>query len=215
MNKFEERKILLRRFFYDDRRLYRLGKASNLKWFDDFDYKFGKDDYAYFAMEEKEEALKKLTNSAELNDEKFVSALNEIGPPEYKGIDCFVGKYYYFDTKDGVFKLDNRQDDICKEVFGTLKDTKGRAYYFLKAIIKLYNEKKWDKAYGGAPWIDILAKIRDLRGTYPAPRDIAIIASYRIYYKTGSRRYPTHTIPEEIILIVDAELEKWKRNTGE
>jgi len=211
----EERKILLRRFFYDDRRLYRLGKASKLKWFDTFDYKFGKDDYAYFAMEEKEEALRKLVNPTEVNNEKFISALNEIGLPEYRGIDCFVGKCYYFDSKGGIFKLENRQCDICKEVFGALKDTKGRAYYFLKAIIELYNEGKWDRAYRGATWIDILAKIRDLKGAYPAPRDIVLISSYRIYYKTGSRRYPTHTIPEEMIPIVDAELEKWKRNTDE
>jgi len=211
----EERKILLRRFFYDDRRLYRLGKASELKWFDDFDYKFSKDDYAYFAMEEKKEAFEKLSNPLEVNDEKFVSALNEIGPPKYKGIDRFIGKYYYVDNKDGIFKLEDKQDDIRKEVFGALKDTKGRAYYFLKAIIDLYNEGKWDNAYGGSVWIDILAKIRDLKGVYPAPRDIAIIGSYWIYYKTGSRRYPTHTIPKEMIPIVDAELEKWKRNTNE
>jgi len=211
----EERKILLRRFFYDDRRLHKLGKASKQEWFDDFDYKFGKDDYAYFAMEEKEDALKMLANPTEVNDEKFISALNEIGLSKYRGIDCFTGKYYYLDNKTGIFKVDNKQDDIREEVFGVLKDTKGRAYYFLKAIIELYKEDKWDKAYGGATWIDILAKIRDLKGIYPAPRDIAIVGSYQIYYKTGSRRYPTHTIPEEMILIVDIELEKWKKNMGE
>ena len=211
----KERKILLRRFFYDDRRLYGLGKACGLNWFDDFDYKFGKDDYAYFAMEEKEEAFGRLINPTEVIDEKFVSALNKIRPPKYRGIDCFVGKYYYVDNKDDIFKLENRQDDIRKEVFGVLKDTKGRACSFLKAIIGLYNEGKWDKAYRGATWIDILAKIRDLKGVYPAPRDIAIIGSYRIYYKTGSRRYPTHTIPEEMIPIADVELEKWKKNMDE
>jgi hypothetical protein len=66
----------------------------------------------------------------------------------------------------------------------------------------------WDRAYGGVVWTDILAKMREIGGDYPAPRDVAIIKSYRIYYKTGSRRYPTHTIPEEIIPIVKDELKR-------
>jgi hypothetical protein len=39
-----------------------------------------------------------------------------------------------------------------------------------------------------------------------------ILKSYGIYYKTGSRRYPTHTIPEEMIPTIEEELEKWKAN---
>lgn len=209
--RIDERGILLRRFFYDDRRLYKLGKVAGLKWFDNFDYRFGRDEYAFFAAEEKQEALTYLTNPRELNDEVFISALNEVGPPKYMEIDRFVGKCYYFDAGDGIFKLENRQSNVRKDVLGALEDTKGRAYYFLKAIIKLHDEGKWDKAYGGATWIDILAKIREIKGAYPAPRDIAIIKSYRIYYKTGSRRYPTHTVPREMIDIIKATLEEWEK----
>ncbi len=207
-SKVKERNILLRRFFYNDRRLYRLGKVARLKWFDDFDYKFSKDTYAYFVAEEKEKALEELTNPEKLDDEKFISALNEVGLPEYTEIDCFIGKHYYFDIKKGIFRLEDRQGDIRKEVLGALKDTKNRAYHFLKAIIELHKESKWDKAYGGATWIDILAKIRDMRGTYPAPRDLAITRSYRIYWKTGSRRYPTHTVPEEMIDVINGTLKE-------
>lgn len=207
----KERNILLRRFFYDDRRLYKLGKAAKLSGFDNFDYKFGKDKYAYFATEEKEEALRKLTTPKELSDEKFISALNEVGQPKYMNIDRFVGKYYYFDAKDGIFKLENRQSDVRKEVLGALEDTKGRAYYFLRAIIELHDEGKWDRAYGGATWIDILAKIREIKGAYPAPRDIAFVKSYRTYYKTGSRRYPTHTVPREMIDVTKETLEEWRK----
>lgn len=205
---------MLRRFFYNDRRLYRLGKVAELKWFDDFDYKFSKDTYAYFAAEEKEKALEELTNPEKLNDEKFISALNEVGLPEYTEIDCFIGKYYYLDAKKGIFRLEDRQSDVRKEVLGLLKDTKGRAYFFLKSIIELHEEGKWDKAYGGATWIDILAKIREMKGAYPAPRDIAIVRSYQVYYKTGSRRYPTHTVPEEMIDEVKETLEERKKNKG-
>ena len=206
----EERRIFLRRFFYNDRRLYKLGKAAKLRWFDNLDYRFGKDKYAYFGDDERKGALERLTSPKELSDEKFVSALNEVGSLKYRPqIDRFVGKYYYFDADEGIFKLENRQSDVRKEVLGALEETKGRAYYFLRAIIELQDEDKWDKAYGGATWIDILAKIRELKGTYPAPRDIAIIKSYRIYYKTGSRRYPTHTVPKEMIDAIKETLEEW------
>lgn len=210
----EERNILLKRFFYADRRLYKLGKATGLKWFDNFDYRFNRDEYAYFAAEEKQEALMKLSNPKEINDEMFISALNETGPPKYMEIDRFVGKYYYFNAEEGIFMLENRQNDVREEVIGALGDTKGRAYYFFKAIINLHDEGKWDKAYGGATWIDILAKIRDIKGAYPAPRDIAIVRSYRIYYKTGSRRYPTHTVPEEMINAIMETLEEWRKRMG-
>lgn len=211
--KNKDRKILIRRFFYDAKQLYNLGKAAGIEWFDKFDYKFGKDEYAYFAEEERIEAINKLADPSNLSNEKFVSALNKVGSPKYMAIDRFVSKNYYFDANyGGTFKLEDRRSDIHKDVEGVLKETNDRAYYFFKAIIELYKEGKWDNAYGGATWIDILAKIRELKGEYPAPRDIAILKSYRIYYKTGSRRYPTHTIPEEMLDTMEDELMNLKPN---
>ena len=55
--KNNERKIFLKRYFTIDKELYKLGKVANLNWFDKFDYKFKKDQYAFFANEEKEEAF--------------------------------------------------------------------------------------------------------------------------------------------------------------
>ncbi|MGQ9691212.1 MAG: hypothetical protein ACUVQY_08130 [Thermoproteota archaeon] len=46
-----------------------------------------------------------------------------------------------------------------KEIWKALEETKGRGYHLLKAIIELRKEGKWDKAFDGAAWIDILAKI--------------------------------------------------------
>ena len=99
-------------------------------------------------------------------------------------------------------------EEIRSKVKGVLKDTKGRTSYFLKAIIELYKDGSWDKAYGGATWEDMLSKIRELGGPYPSPRDLVILKSYDLYFKTGSRRYPTHTVPLEMIAIVNDELEK-------
>jgi len=127
----------------------------------------------------------------------------------YLEIDRFVGEHYYFDPDVGVL-LENRQSEVEKDIWKVLDETKGRCYYFLKAIVNLYPDK-WDKAYNGARWPDILAEIRRLGGEYPPPRDLALLKSYKLYYKTGSRRYPTHTIPEEIIPIVKRVLEQYER----
>lgn len=208
MNKEEERRILLRRLFYTDRDLYKIGKLANIPWFNKFEAKFEKDNYAYFADEERKESLERIVK--ELTDDKFIEAVNKIffEKERYIEIDRFVGEHYYFDVSTGL-KLENRQKELKKEIWNALNETKGRSFYFLKALIELYKEEKWDKAYGGATWSDVLAKIRDLNGVYPSPRDLVLLKSYKLYYKTGSRRYPTHTIPEELISVIEETLKEY------
>jgi len=205
MDKIMERRLLLRRLFYRDRDLYKIGKLAGLEWFSKFEAKFEKDRYAYFADEERKEAIERI--ASQLPDDIFIEIVNKVFREEERSveIDRFVGEHYYFDLNTGL-KLDNKQGELKKEIWSALEETNGRSYYFLKAIINLYREGKWDKAYGGVTWVDILAKIRELKGVYPPPRDLALLKSYKIYYKTGSRRYPTHTIPEEIIPIVEEVL---------
>lgn len=207
----EERRILLRRLFYTDRDFYNIGKLGGIKWFETFDAKFGKDTYAYFADEERKEALDLITK--ELPDDSFIKAVNTVyGEKErYHDIDTFVGRHYYFDKKTRV-KCEDRRSELEQQTRNALKDTKGRGFYFLKAVIDLNKEEKWDRAYGGASWVDILAKVRELRGPYPSPRDLAILKSYRIYYRTGSRRYPTHTVPAEMIPTIEKILMTWQNN---
>jgi len=208
MDKPVERKILLRRLFHSDRDLYKIGKLAGLTWFTRFEAKFERDRYAYFADEERKEAIEKIVS--ELPDDRFVEVVNKVFREEerYVEIDRFVGENYYFDVGVGL-KLENKQEELRKEVWNALDETHGRSYHFLKAIIELHKEGRWDKAYGGATWVDILAKIRELRGVYPPPRDLALLKSYKIYYKTGSRRYPTHTVPEEIIPVVEEVLDQY------
>ena len=208
MDKLEERKVILRRFFWSDRQLYQLGRLAGIEWFNIFERKFSHDQYAYFAEEERREARKHILNIED--DTKFIEILNDPSvQPKYMDIDRFVGEHYFYDRSVG-FELSDKRNVLREEVRGALEDTKGRGYVFLKAIIDLETEGKWDRAYGGATWVDILFTIRQLEGSYPSPRDIAILRSYKIYYKTGSRRYPTHTVPKEMIPTINDELEKWK-----
>jgi hypothetical protein len=210
MNKTIERRMLLRRIFYSDRDLYKIGKLADLAWFSRFEAKFERDRYAYFADEERKEAVERIVS--ELPDDRFVEVVNNVFKEEkrYVEIDRFVGEHYYFDVSTGL-KLDNKQEELKKEIWSALEETGGRSYYFLKAVIELYKEGRWDRAYGGATWVNILAKIRELGGVYPPPRDLALLKSYKIYYKTGSKRYPTHTVPEEMIPVVKDVLERYVR----
>lgn len=213
LGKEEERRVLVRRLLYTDRDLYRLGKLVGIAWFDKFDVKFAKDTYAYFSDGERAEALNSVVRAP--GEDSFVKAINTVygEKPGYLLIERFAGSHYCFDKKSGVTRADvsNR---TAEETTGALKDTAGRGFYFLKALIALYEEDKWDKAYQGAAWADVLAKIRELGGAYPSPRDLSILKSYGIYYRTGSRRYPTHTIPEEMMPTVEKTLEMWKNEVG-
>lgn len=198
--------MLLQRLFHrNDSDLYKLGREANIAWFDRFAPKFEKDIYAYFSDEERKQGLEKVVSI--IPSARFVSVVNTVfrEKERFLTIDRFVGTRYYFDPVVGI-ALDNRQEEIRQGVRDAIKDTKGRGYFFLRAIVELYRENRWDRGYGGATWTDILAKTRELDGSYPAPRDIMLLKSYRLYYKTGSRRYPTHTIPEEIIDIVEEVL---------
>jgi hypothetical protein len=202
MDSSTERKILLKRFLLSDRSLYELGRKLQLPWFERFEPKFSRDTYAYFATEEKMETLELLCR--EPDDSAFVSALNDLGSPKYLDIDRFLGERYSFDGSK--FSLEDRRAELRDQVRGAIRETRGRGAIFLRAIISLHHAGRWDKAYGGATWPDILADIREMGGSYPSPRDLSILKSYRIYYRTGSRRYPTHTIPEEMIPTVEEVL---------
>jgi len=210
MHVSDERKTILDRFFYHDRDLHAVGKACKIPWFDKFDEKFARDTYAYFSSEEKVEAIDKIAKSS-IGDQEFVGALNSVrakGASISLGIDRFRGRCYSFNPDEG-FRNENRQLTIKEDVEHALEELGERGYYFLQAVTNLYKADKWDHAYGGVTWADILAEIRKLGGQYPSPRDIAILKSYKLYYKTGSRRYPP-TIPEEIIEVVETALKEWK-----
>lgn len=204
MDSAVERGILIRRFLLSDRSLYVLGRKLQLSWFDRYEPKFSKDTYAYFTAEEKIEAIELLCKQPD--DSGFVTALNDLGPIKYLDIDSFVGERYFFDGSK--FSLEDSRQQVRDHVRGAIKETRGRGAIFLRAIISLHRAGMWDKAYGGATWPHILASIREMGGSYPSPRDLSILKSYKIYYKTGSRRYPTHTVPEEMIPSIEEVLRK-------
>lgn len=205
MNRSEELGFLLDRFFWRDRDLYLLGTTLRIDWFSRFKEKFERDRYAYFTSEEKVEAKRNVTNEA--SDEDLISAANSVQLPTSLDVDRFVGERYYFDRSVG-FQLSDRRGELRTRTKDALDQTGNTGFAFLKAIIDLYRKGMWDNAYGGATWANILAAMRDHGGGYPSPRHIVILKSYGLYYKTGSNRYPTHTVPEEMIPTIKEVLDE-------
>lgn len=210
--KIWEKKILLHRFFRSDEKLYNIGKFLDLKWFNQFDEEFKSRGRIYLASDKEKEAIDMIAYSI---DDEQLSYIFEKFESSLWGIDCFRGKYYSFEN--GVFEIRNRQNEVRKDVLEVLEVTGERGYAFLKAIINIYEEGKWDSAYGGAEFSSIIAKMREVVGKaiMPSPRDYPLFNSYKIYYRTGSNKYPTHTIPIEIIPMVKETLEEWSEKKGE
>ncbi|WP_309491897.1 peptidylprolyl isomerase [Candidatus Hecatella orcuttiae] len=208
-DKLAERRMLIKRFYYNDKDLYNMGKQAGLEWFNQFDEKHKTAKLQFFTDREREEALEKIIQVN--SDEKFIEILNKVGWPVWINIDRFVGEHYFFDKKRG-FELGDRRNSVRDMVRKVLDERGEKVYCFLKALIQLYREGRWDAARGGALTEDIAAKLR-MQGCEPLKaKDIIALRSHRIcYWSGGCRGGPMRcAIPEETIPTVDGELEKWK-----
>jgi len=213
-NKHMERAILIRRFIREDLTLYRIAKDLGLNVASKYDeiyekhLKFG---YTfYIPFDERDRLIDEIART--ITDEKLVKIFDELKPEDILGIG-FRGKYYVYEEGKGL-RLESAWERVKRDVLEALEETGERGYAFLKAIIILHEEGKWSGDYYGASYSDIIAKMREILGktVFPAPRDFILFKSYKIYYKSGSRKYPTHSIPEEIIPAVNEALEEWRRS---
>mgnify|MGYP000049956042 CR=1 FL=1 len=217
-DKVSERIMLLRRLLRDED-LYKLAKKLGISEASEYDNEYEqylKSQRSFFMLrsEDKERLIEKIAQKA--SDEVLVEFFNAARPKDPFGVG-FRGRYYVYDEFRGL-RLENGWEEVKRDVFEALKITGERGYAFLKAIIDLHDIGKWKGDWYGASYSDILARMREILGrtVMPAPRDFAVLKSLRIYYKSGSRRYPTHSIPEEIIPAVKEALKEWiiRRKTG-
>lgn len=213
--KQHEKLLLIQRFIREDTDLYKVGKELGLNVVDKYDeeyiqhQKHGKI-YFYFPYKEKDKIIEEIAQI--ISDEKLIEVFSRLKPRDWLNIG-FKGKFFTYAESKGL-TFDSVWDDVKKDIFEVLEQLGERAYAFLKAIIELHADGKWSGYTSGAPYSDILAKMREICGKpiYPAPgRDFPILKSYRVYYKSGSRKYPSHSIPEEIIPIVKEALDEWKK----
>jgi hypothetical protein len=148
-------------------------------------------------------------------DNKTLAGLLNNTPPRYDltGLEIFRGKNYTY-IMGGELKLECRWDEIYNETIEVIEKTKGRAYSFLNAIIFLYKideTQKYNYSYGPS-LAEVQSVIRSNEGkpVMLAPQDYVLLKAYRIYYKSGSKRYPGHTVPLEIIPPVEKALNDWR-----
>jgi len=209
--KTRERLILLKRFVREDVDIYRLGEQVGLervhKYREEFKRRQVSRGYFYIPYDEKDGILNDIADS--ISDEKLVDFFSNLKPTDWLGIG-FKGQFYTYSEGERL-TMRNASEDVKKDVLEALNQVGERGYALLKAIAELHDLGKWIGDYYGATYADILAQIRKLCGKplLPAPRDFPILASYRIYYKSGSRKHPTHSIPEERIDSVKEALEQW------
>ena len=151
---------------------------------------------------------------AKLMDDNTLFELFDKYKPEYyyRDLGVFRGSYYVY---DGVkLKQGCGWDEVYRDAVKALKERKERAYYFLKAIIEIYKERPPDPLYYNAPRLaEIEKKIIEFIGRtlMLTPVDYVTLKAYRIYFKAGTRRNPTHAIPLESIPPIEKALEEWKK----
>jgi len=217
--KLRERLMLLARFMRDEDLVQialELGLDERVTEYRKHYEETRKRDFSFYLPSEERRRL--IAETAEkISDEKLAEIFNKLKPKDrLTDIGCFRGKYYtYYEGEE--FLLHGSWDEVKRDVFEALEQTKERGYAFLKAIITLTKEmlKKRDIEYCylfGPSYSDILRVMRTELGRFvaPSPRDFAVLKACQIYYKSGSRRYPGHSIPLEILPAVEEALEEWK-----
>jgi hypothetical protein len=172
----------------------------------------------YIPSELKKKIIDELVEK--VSDEKLVETFKRIKPRIFWGELPFRGNYYTY-LGDGNLQLKSSWNDVKKDVHDILKEGGERIYAFLRAIIELTEEMLKTSEPGylyifGPDYGSILRKMRDILGRIEmlTPRDFAVLKASGIYYKSGSRRHPTHSILLETIPAVKEALEEWKRSRG-
>jgi len=212
-DKIKERKLLLCRFIREEADIYNMGKELGLGSVDKYDKAYElhqkRGTYFYIPSGEKDKIIEDIASST--SDSKLVEIFARLRPRDWLGVG-FRGRFYTYEEGKGLV-IGNSWDDVKQDVLEALNQVGERGYAFLKAIVELYEDGKWSGDWYGVAYSDILARMRRICGKpiLPAPRDFPILKSYRIYYKSGSRKYPTHSIPEETIPAIKEALEEWRK----
>jgi hypothetical protein len=208
-----ERELLLSRVLRDEELVCIAAEAGLSKYRRLCEEARGK--FAYLPEDLRRELIRACAR--EVSDEKLVEAFRTVKPSLYPEGIPFRGNYYtYFG--DGNLQLRSSWGEVKRDVYEVLGQGGERIYAFLRAIIELIEEllKKYDPRYCyifGPDYGSILRKMREILGRFEAltPRDFAMLKAFGIYYKSGSRRYPGHSVPLEIIPAVKEALEEWRR----
>ncbi len=172
----------------------------------------------YTLDREKELELLRLLVSR-LSDEEFLDIFRRF-PPKIR-LRNFRGNFYV--VKDGKISLGSAWDEVKKDVKELLNsqkpETAAKLYAFLKALCELCRNSRYyvlSDYYAPAPE-EVLKRASEIYGSpfMPAPYHYMLLKQYGLFFRGGSRNYPTYCIPIEIIPAVMEALDEWIQKTKE
>ncbi|MCC6005008.1 MAG: hypothetical protein LM590_11795 [Thermofilum sp.] len=211
-NKEWERILLLSRL--NDEDLVCVAAAAGLAGYDEL-CKKARQGYVYLPDDVRSRVIKDLM---EIEDEKLVEAFRKTEPRLYPDLP-FRGNYYTY-LGDGDLQLKSSWSEVKRDVHELLEKGGERMYAFLKAVVELTEEllEKHGPRYCyifGPDYGSIVRRMREILGRLetPLPRDFVLLKASGIYYKSGSRRYPSHSILLETLPAVKEALEEWERSS--
>ncbi|RLJ01142.1 MAG: hypothetical protein DRP06_00135 [Candidatus Aenigmatarchaeota archaeon] len=189
--KIKERALLMERFCWYDK-IYGIGRELDLPSFKPMEGLLSKAIPIYWNYSKEALEISEVINDGDLL--KFVKKY----PPEYElGLGGFHGKYYTATEKAEV-AIKGSWDEIKKNSKKAFDRWGEKVYGILQAIIN----KNGESAY-----FDIIDEIENVLGysyipSYILPR----LRTLKLVFKTGSNKYPSWTIPPEIIPLLQEEL---------
>jgi len=214
--------IFLKRFLNDDKQIYEL--ALNYKYDAEIDeiikkyedkYKecIAKNESFWIYFDDKNKLMNLIAKYLDFNTlNKYILQ----NPPKWSyKFDFLRGYVYTYSFEDNKLEQKCDWDNVYKDTISVIRETKGRAFYFLRALVDLYYKNSKPHPFDGFSLEEILRKIKEYTNSTKTivGRDWTVLKAYAIYFKTGSNRYPEHAIPIECVPAIDKALEDYE-NSG-
>lgn len=186
--KLRERIILLTRLYWSDQ-IHKIGTDLDIEEIKNVENHWSLDYY------------KSVSLLAKKIDDSKLSEIIANYPTKYIDLGGFQGKHYSLDEK-GNLKFESSWETVRKNVQSALKQWNEKAYSVLKALI---NKK------GSSSYFELIDEIGKVLGKEYVPSFLLPrLSPLKLVFKTGSNKYPSWTIPTEIIPVVEEELQKFK-----
>ena len=135
-------------------------------------------------------------------------------PKWCRRLDFLRGYLYTYSYEDNKLEQKCNWDNVYNDTISAIKETKGRAFYFLRVLVDMYykNPNQGLSYFCGFSLEEILRKIKEYTGSTKTivGRDWTILKVYGVYFKTGSNKHPEHALPIECVPAIDKALEDYK-----
>jgi len=190
--KLQEKTALLMRLFWLEI-LFKTGKQLKLPYFDQFS--------DYWAMNHYQAALE---IARSIDDDQLLRLARE-NPSKYElSLGGFQGNYYSA-TERGLVSLESSWPKVKDNAKRALERWQLSAFGALQGVLRLGGETTYWK----------LLEEAETLGARVSPSLLKRLEALKLLFKTGSNRYPTWTIPTEIVPPLKEELEAFIKSKNQ